>query len=357
MLLPLLDPAHGAPDQAGQEGDQQVLGVDVSLGAEATADIERHAADARLRKLEEPGGRPANRMHHLRCRPDRDGIGALVVGRDHAAALDGNAGIAMGVEATAKPVGRGGERGRHRAFLDGKLADQVGRVLFVEDLRPGRQRRLDIDDGRQRLDVDSDQLGGIQGLIAALGHDHRDRLADMADLAHGQHRLLRIVDGVLHVGSPLGRQRQLAAGDRGRQALQLLAGEHAHDARHRRRPADIDRADAAVRMLASDEDGVQHARQDEIGDELPAPRQQAMILAPRHGASDEAGRFFADHLLHLPWQSVAALRELCRWRCWAATATACCRAAPRHRRYLVGRFATQRRYGGALINACRRPSS
>ena len=235
MLLPLLDPAHGAPDQAGQEGDQQVLGVDVSLGAEAAADIEGHAADARLGQLQEPGGRPAHRMHHLRCRPDRDGIGALVVGGDHAAALDGNAGIAMGVEATAKRVRRGGKGRGHRAFLDGELADQVGRVLFVEDLRPRRQRGLDIDDGGQRLDVDRDQLGGIEGLIAALGHDHGDRLADMADLAHGQHRLLRIVDGVLHVGPPLGRQRQLAAGDRRRQALQLLAGEHAHDARHRRR--------------------------------------------------------------------------------------------------------------------------
>jgi hypothetical protein len=49
---------------------------------------------------------------------------------------------------------------------------------------------------------------------------------------------------------------------------------------------------------------MQHARQDEIGDELPASRQQALILAPLHGASDEAGRFFADHLLHLPWQPV-----------------------------------------------------
>jgi hypothetical protein len=35
----------------------------------------------------------------------------------------------------------------------------------------------------------------MQGLIAAFGHDHRDGFADMADLACGQHRLLRIVDG------------------------------------------------------------------------------------------------------------------------------------------------------------------
>ena len=210
---------------------------------------------------------------------------------DHATALHGNAGVAMRIEATSKSVASARERRRYLAFSNSKLADQVGRVLFMDDLRARRQRGLDIDDGRPRLDVDRDQLGGIQGLIAGLGHDHRDRLADMADLAHGQHRLLRIVDGVLHVGSPLGRQRQLAAGDRRRQALQLLAGQHAHDARHRRRLSHIDRADATVRMLAPDEDGVQHARQDEIGDELPAPSQQALILSPLHGAPDEAGRF------------------------------------------------------------------
>jgi hypothetical protein len=113
-------------------------------------------------------------------------------------------------------MGSGGECRRYLAFFDGELADQVGRVLFVDDLRPRRQRGLRIDDRRQGFHVDSHQLGGIQGLIAALGHDHRNRFADMPDLAHGQHRLLRIVDGVLHGSSPLGRQRQLPAGNRGR---------------------------------------------------------------------------------------------------------------------------------------------
>ncbi len=133
MLLPLLDPAHRAPDRAGQERDQQVLGVDVALGAEAAADIERHAADPRLGQPQERGGRPAHPVHHLRRRPDRDRIGALVVGaRSRRGTPSGIAGIAMVIEAAPKPMRRGGERRRDVAFLDGELADQVGRVLFVE---------------------------------------------------------------------------------------------------------------------------------------------------------------------------------------------------------------------------------
>ena len=56
MLLPLLDPAHRPADQAGQERDQQVLGINVSLGAEASAHIESHAADARFGQI--AGGQP-----------------------------------------------------------------------------------------------------------------------------------------------------------------------------------------------------------------------------------------------------------------------------------------------------------
>ena len=48
MLLPLLDPAHRASSQSGQEGNQQVFGVNVSLGAEASAHIKSYAADARF---------------------------------------------------------------------------------------------------------------------------------------------------------------------------------------------------------------------------------------------------------------------------------------------------------------------
>jgi len=45
-----------------------------------------------------------------------------------------------------------------------------------------------------------------------------------------------------------------------------------------------------MRDRASDENRVQHVRQIEIGNELSAAGQQAVILAARHGAADE-GRF------------------------------------------------------------------
>ncbi len=300
VLLPLFDPAHGAPDETGQEGDHQVFRVDVPLGAETSAHVQRHAADPRFGQLQEGRSRPANGVHHLCRRPDRHRIGSLVMSTNHATALDGNAGIAVGIKATPKPMGSGGESRRYPTFFDGKLADQVGRVLFMDDLRSRRQRGLRIHDRRQGFDVDSHQLGGIQGLIAGLGHDHRKRFAHMSDLAHGQHRLLRIVDGVRHGSSPLARQRQLTAGNRRRDALELRTREHPQDTRHRRRPVDIDRADAAVRPLTSDKDGVQHARNGQIGDKLPASRQQSMILPPQHRASDKARRLLANHLPHLP---------------------------------------------------------
>ena len=207
MLLPLLDPAYRATDQSGQEGDQQVLGVNVSLGAEASANVKRYAADSRFGQLQECGSRPPNGVHHLCCRPDRNGIGSLVMSADHATALHGNTGIAMRIEASLKSMWSSRESSRYLTFFHSKLADQVSRVLFMDDLRPRRQCGLRIDDRCQRFDVDSHQLGGILSLMASLGHDHRNRFAYMPNLAHGQRWLLRIVDGVLHVTPPLARQR------------------------------------------------------------------------------------------------------------------------------------------------------
>ena len=49
----------------------------------------------------------------------------------------------------------------------------------------------------------------------------------------------------------------------------------------------IDRADAGMRNRAAHERRMQHARQNEIGDELPVAGQQPAVLAPQQRASDE----------------------------------------------------------------------
>src|SRR6516225_7446099 len=118
MLLPLLDPAHGASSQSGKEGDQQVFRVNVSLGAEASADVERYAADARFGQLQDGGRLSSNEVHHLCRGPDRNRIGPLVVSADHAAALHGETGIAMRVKAPSKLEGGAGESSRHLTLFN-----------------------------------------------------------------------------------------------------------------------------------------------------------------------------------------------------------------------------------------------
>ena len=97
-----------------------------------------------------------------------------------------------------------------------------------------------IDDRRQRFQIDSHQFGGILRLVLALRHDHGKRLAYMPHLVQGQQRLLGQVDCVPHLGSPLARERQLRARNRGRDPQKIGAGEHLHDAWHRRGARDID---------------------------------------------------------------------------------------------------------------------
>jgi hypothetical protein len=192
------------------------------------------------------------------------------------------------MEATSEPEGRSSESSSYMALLDGELPDQVGRIFFVYDRRFRRQRGRRIDNRCQGLDVDSDQFGGILGLIATLRQDHGDGFTHMSDLAHGQHWLLRHMEAVPHLSSPLARQRQLGTGNWRRNAMEIRTGQHAHDPWHRCCASNLNRAYAAVRYLAPDKDGMQHAREGQVGDKLPLSGQKAKILPPLHRATDKS---------------------------------------------------------------------
>ena len=83
------------------------------------------------------------------------------------------------------------------------------------------ERGLHVDDGGQRVVVDLDQLGGVDGGGLRLGDHDRDRLPDEPDPVGGQRRArqLRVDDHQAVVG------RQVEVG----------RGEHGDDARRRRR--------------------------------------------------------------------------------------------------------------------------
>ena len=70
------------------------------------------------------------------------------------------------------------------------------------------------------------------------------------------------------------------------------------DARRRGGARQIHRADASMRDRAAHEHRVQHVRQLEIGDELPAAGQQPLILAAQDGAADE-GRLLGSFMCEM----------------------------------------------------------
>ena len=149
------------------------------------------------------------------------------------------------------------------------------------------QRLFRIEHRRQRLEIELDQLRRVLGGIAAVRHDDRNRLADVADLVMGQQRLLRIDELVLHQRRPFARQRQLRVRHRRQLADKLRPGQHKENAGRRSGARHVDRLDARMRVRAPHEHRMQHVRQFEIGNVLAAAGQEPPVLAPRHGAADE----------------------------------------------------------------------
>ena len=65
VLVPVLDPAHRPLHGAGEKRNQQFFRIDMALDAEAAADVERDAADARLRQIQNRRSLAAQPVHHL----------------------------------------------------------------------------------------------------------------------------------------------------------------------------------------------------------------------------------------------------------------------------------------------------
>ena len=72
----------------------------------------------------------------------------------------------------------------------------------------GLERRLGVDDDRQRVVLDDDLLGGVDDRVAVGADDHRDRVADVLDLALGERPSARRVLTSTPGGHPGHRQRR-----------------------------------------------------------------------------------------------------------------------------------------------------
>src|SRR4029450_13490696 len=101
--------------------------------------------------------------------------------------------------------------------------------LLVDDLGAVGQGLLDAVHHRQLVVVDVDRLGGVGGVLAAVGHDHGDDLAHVADPVLG-HRPVVGDAGVLGRVARVGTAGHRPGTGHGRGPLggDLLAGVHGH---------------------------------------------------------------------------------------------------------------------------------
>ncbi len=111
----------------------------------------------------------------------------------------------------------------------------VGLVLeiFAQQRRVGSHRLERIDDHRQPLVFDLDEIGRIGCHIAVLGDDERDLLVLVQHLILGEHRL--------HVA---GQRRHVMQAER----LEVGRRQHRQHARHRLGLGGVDLLDAGVAM-------------------------------------------------------------------------------------------------------------
>ena len=183
----------------------------------------------------------------------------------------------IGADCHRRPVAR----------LDEGLEEDVVAPVLVHQRRAGLTPLEHVVDGRQLLELDDDARRDVLRLGAAFGEAHGDQLADVADLACGQRRLVRDLEA-----------RQ--AGDRGDRLhlCQVVRSEDRATVQIRDRNA----ADARVRDRAAHERDLFHAGQADVADELAAAAQVAVVLLADQPAADALAR-------HAPTPGAIALGD------------------------------------------------
>ena len=163
-----------------------------------------------------------------------------------------------------------------RILVGARVAHVVGE-MGVDARRAGRERGLGLRHRRRGLDVHLDFERGVTRHVAVLGDDDGDRLPDVADRAVGQHRVRHLPS--LRQGNDARRGADAAA-----EVVEGVDRDHPRTSAGARR---VDGPDAAGGVLAADERGGHHARQLEIVRVRSEAADQARILAPLDGGSDE----------------------------------------------------------------------
>ena len=265
----VLDPLDRPLQQDGGQDRADVAGVDRDLVAEPAADVRGDDPDHVLGQLGHQRHRGPDDVRGLGGHVDGELRGGPVEVGDRPAALD-----RRGVRARVVQL----QPGDHVGLLEGAVGalavadlpvvdDVVVLVLLVvADHRRARGQRLRrVDDRRQRLVLDVDQLARVLGDVGVVGDDAGHLLALEAHLVGGQHGL-GVVGQRRHPGQVAGRHH--------------LAGQHQVHAGDLPGPAGVDRLDPGVGQRAAQDLHVQHAGQRDVVGVVALAADEPAVLDP-----------------------------------------------------------------------------
>ena len=264
------------------------FGVVELFDAETAADVRRDDPQFVLRNVEDEGAhQEADDVRELAGRPQRVLPGRRIIFGDRRARLHRVADQPVVDQADARDMRRLAESGIGRSLVaERPIAAQIVRHVVEQKRRVALDGIEHADHRRQDVVVDDHRFGGVLRLLARLGDDEGDRIADMAHLALRQRRMRRLFhrQPVLAGDAPAAGE----AADAGR--FEVFAGEHREHARHRQRRRRIDRFDRRVRMRRAQEYAGHHVRALDVGDVIAAAGQESLILLAERPGTD------ADHI-------------------------------------------------------------
>ncbi len=147
-------------------------------------------------------------------------------------------------------------------------------------------------DSRRYFVIDFDALHGIEPLRHALGHDHGDGLADVANAGRGQQHLRadedRTAAGSMQFHVILGLRQWIVGNGRKPIGMAVDAGEHAEHARHRLGLRGVNPKDARVRVRGAQHYRIGLALEAEIVAEKAVAGYEPLVLLASDRLADRA---------------------------------------------------------------------
>ena len=267
----------GRPAVFDANGNEEVLGIELAAHAEGAADVAFDHGDGVFREHELRGEDAPDREGNLRGAVDRQMTARRIPVREQPARFHRHRGVALHPEALAPHVRRVLERGvgvaAHRGQRRGAVRRRAVDQQSVVRARSGGRR--------QRFDIELDRFQRIFGRRRAVGDDDRDRLADIADLAVRNDRLLVGLER-RHLLLPQRNCRH-----RAERREHIRRRDHGMHAAAGERGRFVDGSDAAMRHRAAQDRGMQETVAHDVVDILAAAAQEPQILDALDRAADQ----------------------------------------------------------------------